>query len=81
MVTGALARHYHVAPVSRHVQQHGLGKIAVRVEHRRSWPAVRSCAIRLSSNRRVASAGLTDDVQVSAPRVGIKHHERYWIGI
>jgi hypothetical protein len=33
-VTGALARHYHVAPVSRHVQQHGLGKIAVRVEHR-----------------------------------------------
>ena len=35
-VTGALARHYHVAPVSRHVQQHGLGKtgVAVRVEHR-----------------------------------------------
>jgi hypothetical protein len=33
-VTGALARHYHVAPVSRHVQQHGLGKIAARVEHR-----------------------------------------------
>ena len=33
-VMGALARHYHVAPVSRHVQQHGLGKIVVRVEHR-----------------------------------------------
>ena len=33
-VMGALARHYHVAPVSRHVQQHGLGNIAVRVEHR-----------------------------------------------
>ena len=33
-VTGALARHYHVAPVSRRLQQHGLGKIAVRVEHR-----------------------------------------------
>jgi hypothetical protein len=31
---GALARHYDVAPVSRHVQLHGLGKIAVRVEHR-----------------------------------------------
>jgi len=29
-----LARHYHVAPVSRHVQQHGLGKIAVLVEYR-----------------------------------------------
>ena len=37
--------------------------------------------IRLSSNRRFAGAGLTDDVQVSAPRVGIKHHERHWIGI
>src|SRR4029079_13938014 len=33
-VTGALAPHYHVAPVSRRLQQHGLGKIAVRVEHR-----------------------------------------------
>src|SRR5262249_48550280 len=33
-LTGALARHYHVAPVSRRVQQHGLGKIAVGVEHR-----------------------------------------------
>jgi hypothetical protein len=33
-VTGALAQRYHVAPVSRHVQHHGLGKIAVRVEHR-----------------------------------------------
>ncbi|HEX4548118.1 hypothetical protein [Pseudomonas sp.] len=37
-MTGALARHYHVAPVSRHVQQHGLGKIAVRVEHRAVLP-------------------------------------------
>lgn len=33
-VTGALAQHYHVAPVSRHVQQHGLGKIACGFEHR-----------------------------------------------
>jgi hypothetical protein len=33
-VTDALARYYHVAPVSRHVQQHGLGKIAARLEHR-----------------------------------------------
>jgi hypothetical protein len=44
-VTGALARHYHVAPVSRHVQQHDLGKIAARVEHRAVWPAVRSCVL------------------------------------
>jgi len=31
---GRVGEHYHVAPVSRRVQQHGLGKIAVRVEHR-----------------------------------------------
>ena len=31
------------------MQQHGLGKIAVRVEHREAL-AARSCAIRLSSN-------------------------------
>src|SRR5215469_1231894 len=37
-MTDALARHHHVAPVSRHVQQHGLGKTAVRVEHRRRRP-------------------------------------------
>jgi hypothetical protein len=35
-MTSALARHYHVAPVSWHVQQRGLGKIAVRVEHRKA---------------------------------------------
>jgi len=33
-VTGAMARHYHAAPVLGHVQQHGLGKFAGRVEHR-----------------------------------------------
>ena len=33
-VTDALAQHQHVAPVLRHVQQHGLGEIGVRVKHR-----------------------------------------------
>jgi len=28
--------------------------------------------------RRFAGADLADDVQVAAPRVGIKHHERHW---
>src|SRR5262249_9634975 len=48
-VRGALARHYHVAPVSRRVQQHGLGKIAVRVEHREGL-AGSEVPIGLSSN-------------------------------
>src|ERR1700748_2711562 len=47
---GRLARHCHVAPVSRHVQQHGLGKIAVRVEHREARARRRSCAIRFTSD-------------------------------
>jgi hypothetical protein len=62
---GALARHYDVAPVSRHVQQHGLGKIAVRVENREAL-----AGSEVLQQRRSAGAGLADDIQVSAPRVG-----------
>jgi len=55
------------------MEQHGFGEIAVRVKQREPFTRREVLRDQVEQQRRFAGAGLPDDVEVSAPRLGDEH--------
>ena len=57
------------------MEQDRLGKVAVRVEQRQAFAGREVLRDQVEQQRRFAGAGLADDVEVTAPRLGSEHDQ------
>ena len=57
------------------MEQHRFGEIAVRIEEREPFAGREVLRDQIEEQRRFAGAGLADDVEVAAPRLGGEHDE------
>jgi hypothetical protein len=56
-----------VHAVSRHMQQHSLGEVAVRIEQREPGAGSEVLRDQVQQQRRFAGTGLADDVEMTPP--------------